>query len=59
MLFKVPLSYPTIWKMMQDGTFPRAVAVGQANCWKENEINNWLANRPLRRFKNDRIKEDA
>lgn len=57
-LFLVPIHYVSLWKMMQAGEFPRAVAIGCNNFWKENEVKNWLENQPLRRFKNDRSKKE-
>jgi prophage regulatory protein len=45
------VTYPTIWRWMQQGTFPRSRAVGNKSVWPENEIAAWLANRPLIRLK--------
>lgn len=55
MLAKVgPVSYPTIWKMMNEGTFPRARLFGKRTVWFEHELDAYLANLPLRPLKVDR-----
>jgi len=37
LLERVPLSYPTIWKRMKAGTFPRPyVENGAKNAWTDN-----------------------
>jgi predicted DNA-binding transcriptional regulator AlpA len=46
-------SYPTIWKRMRDGTFPRCVAVGGRVAWFESQFLAWMKSQPLRRFKGD------
>ena len=50
---RVGLSYPTIWKMMQESNFPRSRAVGGKSAWLESEIDNWIAGLPERRLKGD------
>src|SRR5438105_3506488 len=52
-LARVPLSFPTVWKMMRDGTFPRAREVGGKSMWVESEVEAWIASRPLRKLKGD------
>ncbi len=49
----VSLSYPTIWKMMRSGTFPRSRVVGGKSMWVTSEINDWIANLPKRTLKGD------
>jgi prophage regulatory protein len=39
----VPFSYPTIWKWMRAGTFPRSVRVGAKVAWYASEVEDWLA----------------
>jgi predicted DNA-binding transcriptional regulator AlpA len=54
LLKRVPLSFPTIWKMMQENRFPRARVIGGKSVWIESEIDDFLAALPLRRYKTDR-----
>jgi predicted DNA-binding transcriptional regulator AlpA len=51
------VTYPTIWRWMRNGTFPRSRAVGNKSVWAEDEIAEWLANRPLVRLKCDKAGE--
>jgi predicted DNA-binding transcriptional regulator AlpA len=52
MLDKVGVTYPTIWKLMREGAFPRAVVVGGGkNFWLEHEIDDYIAKLPRRRLK--------
>jgi predicted DNA-binding transcriptional regulator AlpA len=51
------VTYSTIWWWMQNGTFPRSRAVGNKSVWAEDEIAEWLANRPLVRLKCDKAGE--
>lgn len=41
----VPVSRPTIYRLMQRGEFPKAVEIGASRFWLEREINNWLSSR--------------
>jgi prophage regulatory protein len=44
LLNKVPLSYPTIWRRIQAGTFPKPVQLGPNSVgWIEEEIDAWIA----------------
>jgi predicted DNA-binding transcriptional regulator AlpA len=52
-LHRVGLSFPTIWKLMQLGSFPRARIIGGKSAWIESEISDFIATLPLRRYKND------
>ena len=47
----VPVCYPTIWKWMRAGSFPRAVNVGGKICWRESEVMHWIASRPVQPIK--------
>ena len=49
--------FPTIWKLMQLGSFPRARIIGGKSAWIESEISDFIATLPLRRYKNDRESE--
>lgn len=46
-LHRVNLSYPTVWKMMLAGTFPRARNIGGKNAWIASEIAAWIKDRPI------------
>jgi prophage regulatory protein len=50
-LDKVGVSYPTIWKLMREGTFPRSVVVGGKVAWLEHEVDEFIAKLPRRRLK--------
>ena len=42
------LSRSSIYRLMQDGDFPRPLRVGPAAVrWKTSDITNWLESRPL------------
>jgi prophage regulatory protein len=59
-LARVPLSYPTIWDMMQKGTFPRGRAVGdQKVCWLESDIDDFIDGLPVKKLKGDDATEAA
>jgi predicted DNA-binding transcriptional regulator AlpA len=49
-------SYPNLWAMMQAGTFPRAREIEDELFWLESEVDEWMDSRPIRQFKNDKIK---
>src|SRR5262245_9111620 len=45
------LTYVTIWSRMKAGTFPRAREISPKKLgWLESELNDWIANLPLRRL---------
>jgi predicted DNA-binding transcriptional regulator AlpA len=46
-------TYPTLWKMMREGNFPRSRAVGGKSMWLSTEVDAWMAALPLRRLKGD------
>lgn len=52
---RVGLSYPTIWDWMRHGKFPRSRELGGKVCWRENEIEQWITDRPVRRLKGDKV----
>jgi predicted DNA-binding transcriptional regulator AlpA len=47
------LSFPTVWKLMRAGKFPRSRIVGQKSKWRSDEIEQWLARLPIRKLKGD------
>ena len=62
---KVGLSYPTIWKLMRRGEFPRSRRLGEGKfarvAWLESEIEEWIQSRPRQVLKgdNETPKKDA
>jgi predicted DNA-binding transcriptional regulator AlpA len=46
-------SYPTLWAWMRAGKFPRSRIVGGRSMWLSTEIDEWLANLPVRPLKGD------
>jgi prophage regulatory protein len=50
---RTSLSYPTLWRWMIDGKFPRSRQVGGKCCWVEAEIDRWIATAPLVKLKGD------
>ena len=53
LLAKCNLSYPTIWALMREGTFPHSRAVGGKTVWIESEVDDWIARLPRRRLKGE------
>jgi predicted DNA-binding transcriptional regulator AlpA len=49
----VGLSFPSIWKMMRAGTFPRGLTVGGVSKWRSDEVQAWLDNLEVRTLKGD------
>jgi predicted DNA-binding transcriptional regulator AlpA len=47
------LTFPTIWRMMRAGTFPRSRIVGGKSMWLSTEVEAWLAALPVRVLKGD------
>jgi predicted DNA-binding transcriptional regulator AlpA len=45
------VSFPTIWKWMRQGTFPKGREVGGKTCWRSDEIAHWQNNRPIAQVK--------
>jgi predicted DNA-binding transcriptional regulator AlpA len=52
-LDRVCVTFPTLWKWMRAGTFPRARVIGGKSVWLEHEVNAWIAGLPVRRLKGD------
>jgi prophage regulatory protein len=45
----VPYSRQYIWKMEQDGSFPKRISFGpKRSAWKVQEIKEWLAERGIK-----------
>ena len=50
LLNMIGLSDPTVWRMEQNGQFPRRLRLGGNSIgWLESEINGWLAERAAAR----------
>jgi predicted DNA-binding transcriptional regulator AlpA len=47
------VTFPTLWRWMKEGKFPRSRALGGKSVWIENEIADWIANRPVILFKGE------
>ena len=53
---RVSLTYPTIWKMMREGRFPRARELMDGRiAWIESEVEQWIESLPIRKFKGDEV----
>ncbi len=52
-LDRVGVTFPTIWKWMREGTFPRSRELGGKVAWIEAEIEAWINALPVRRLKGD------
>ncbi len=59
LLRRIGLSYPTVWRMMREGKFPRGRVVGGKTAWLESEIDNWIASLPVRTLKGDPAERDT
>jgi prophage regulatory protein len=46
-------SFPTIWKWMRAGHFPRSRVAGGRSVWRSDEVHAWLENLQVRRLKGD------
>jgi prophage regulatory protein len=58
LLKRIPVSFPTIWKWMMAGEFPRAREIGpRKSGWLESEVSAWIASRPIRQLKSDKQAE--
>jgi prophage regulatory protein len=53
LMAKVNLTYPTIWKLMREATFPHSRAIGGKVVWIEAEVDDWIARLPYRRLKGE------
>jgi predicted DNA-binding transcriptional regulator AlpA len=52
-LARTHLTYPTIWKLMREGKFPRSRALLNKAVWVEDEVEAWIAAMPMRELKGD------
>ena len=53
-LDRVALSYPSVWRLMRRGEFPRGLKVsGESVRWVEAEVEAWIRSRQRQRLKGD------
>lgn len=50
-LERTGVTYVSIWKWMREGRFPLSREVGGKVAWLENDIDAWIATRPVRNYK--------
>jgi prophage regulatory protein len=50
-LDRVALTFPTVWKLMREGKFPRSRVLGGKSVWLESDIEAWIAGLPERKYK--------
>jgi prophage regulatory protein len=50
----VGVSYPTIWRWMRAGVFPKPLATINRSMWIEQEVADWIASLPRRQFKGEK-----
>jgi predicted DNA-binding transcriptional regulator AlpA len=48
---RVNLSFPTLWLKMRRGKFPLARAVDGRTFWLQSEIDAWLRDLPIKKYK--------
>ena len=54
-LDRVGVSFPTIWRRMLAGKFPRARTIGDLkSVWLESEVEAWINALPMRHLKDDK-----
>jgi prophage regulatory protein len=50
----VGVSYPTLWRWMQEGSFPRSRTIGGKKiAWVEAEVEKWINDLPVVPLKGD------
>jgi predicted DNA-binding transcriptional regulator AlpA len=47
------VTFATIWAWMRAGKFPRSRVVGGKSMWLSTEVDQWLAELPVRALKGD------
>jgi predicted DNA-binding transcriptional regulator AlpA len=59
-LSRTRLTYPTIWKLMREDKFPRSRDSATSKAmWLEDEVEQWIRNRPVAKLKGDDEKIEA
>lgn len=60
---RVRLTFPTIWKKMREGTFPRARETNtnypSKAVWLEHEIEEWMLGLPVRQYLGEMVRVGA
>jgi prophage regulatory protein len=51
------VTYPTVWAMMQDGSFPRSRVIGGKTRWLSTEVEQWVRDLPVRQLLIDKSPE--
>ena len=51
---RLGISYQKIWMLMNEGRFPRSVALAEKSLWYEDEIDEFVASLPRKVLKSDR-----
>jgi predicted DNA-binding transcriptional regulator AlpA len=59
MLARVNVTYPTVWKWMREGKFPRARVLGARSMWFEAEVQAFIDALPIAPLKGDAAASDA
>jgi prophage regulatory protein len=55
-LARVGATYPSVWKWMREGKFPRARELTNGRiAWLESEIEAWIESLPVRKLKGDEV----
>jgi predicted DNA-binding transcriptional regulator AlpA len=49
----IGVSFPTVWKWMRAGKFPRSRVVVGKVMWLSTDVEQWLDQLPVRRLKGD------
>lgn len=52
-LRRVAVTYPTVWRWMNEGVFPHSRNIGGKSAWLEHEVEAWIAARPGNKFGKD------
>jgi predicted DNA-binding transcriptional regulator AlpA len=47
------VTFPTVWSWMRKGKFPRSRIAGGKSFWRSDEVEQWLADLPVRPLKGD------
>jgi predicted DNA-binding transcriptional regulator AlpA len=49
---RIGVSYPTIWKWMRAGRFPRSRVMNDGKiCWIESDVEKWIRDLPVQTLK--------
>jgi predicted DNA-binding transcriptional regulator AlpA len=50
-LARIPITYPTLWQWTREGRFPPPRYYGSRTFWLASEIDGWIRDMPVRKFK--------